>query len=734
MKRKLLSYLLVLTLLFCSLPVKIGSAADYKYAVEGEDYVLNVSSKFNAPHYINGYCFSDMSYYERYGQTWMICTVTNVSDVARDITFPDIHIYDDTGIQITGLGGIIDPLEPGQSVQLNASATFTGIIDAYDYTMTFSPEDTLNPNEEITIKKGIICTSHEIKENDTVTLICEESDEGVEYQWFWSINKNGGGNMIQGANDRRLTLSNVSLEQFGRYYYCQINKKGKIEYTDRFGLMITSVTTPKPITGSMSKNKSDVNALNAIIAEQKALGATISEDLDSDEYDWAADGRLIAIDWVGKNLQGNLSLQGLPQLVAVICNKNQLTGLDVSKNTILRSLWCSLNQLTSLDISNSILLTNLNCSANQLTSLNLSSNTALTSLGCNDNHLTSLDISNNIALIELQCVMNNLTSLDVSNNIALTSLWCDRNSLTSLDVSNNVALTSLNCTANRLTSLDVSSNTALTELRCSICPLASLDVSNNTRLTVLECTNNLLTSLDVSKCTALTTLTCDEDVVVTGRSDSVTPDMTASPSPEAGPSASPPQEQILLKVKKIKVQQTTDLKAKLTWEKITSDKIVVLRAEKRSGAYRIIKQFSGSQTSYTDKTAKRGKTYYYKVVAHNGDLQVQLNQIDLTVKKITIGYLIPPVITIKKGTSGGQKYVQVFLQKYEGQYADIYMKSSGDFQKLVMKKRTIQSYRKRYRFRYRKGGVTLYFRARTYKIVKGRKRVSPYSKTVKIKI
>jgi len=70
MKRKLLSYLLILALLFCGLPAKTGSAADYKYAVEGEDYVLNVFSKFNAPHYINGYCFSNMSYYERHGQTY----------------------------------------------------------------------------------------------------------------------------------------------------------------------------------------------------------------------------------------------------------------------------------------------------------------------------------------------------------------------------------------------------------------------------------------------------------------------------------------------------------------------------------------------------------------------------------------------------------------------------------------------------------------------------------------
>ena len=33
------------------------------------------------------------------------------------------------------------------------------------------------------------------------------------------------------------------------------------------------------------------------------------------------------------------------------CNENQLTALDVSKNTALTTLWCGNNQLTVLDVS-----------------------------------------------------------------------------------------------------------------------------------------------------------------------------------------------------------------------------------------------------------------------------------------------------------------------------------------------------------------------------------------------
>ena len=90
--------------------------------------------------------------------------------------------------------------------------------------------------------------------------------------------------------------------------------------------------------------------------------------------------------------------------------------------------------------------------------------TALTELKSDGNQLTSLDVSKNTVLTKLNCSTNQLTSLDVSKNTALTDLYCYTNQLTSLDVSNNTALTNLSLGGNQLTSLDVSKNTALTDL------------------------------------------------------------------------------------------------------------------------------------------------------------------------------------------------------------------------------------------------------------------------------
>ena len=72
-------------------------------------------------------------------------------------------------------------------------------------------------------------------------------------------------------------------------------------------------------------------------------------------------------------------------------------------------------------------LTSLSCGSNQLTSLDVSKNSALTSLSCGGNQLTSLDVSKNSALTYLDCGDNKLTSLDVSKDNALTTLWCDGN-------------------------------------------------------------------------------------------------------------------------------------------------------------------------------------------------------------------------------------------------------------------------------------------------------------------
>lgn len=93
--------------------------------------------------------------------------------------------------------------------------------------------------------------------------------------------------------------------------------------------------------------------------------------------------------------------------------------------------------------------------------------TGLISLSCQSNQLTSLDVSKNTSLAELLCYRNQLTSLNVSGNEALTRLGCNLNQLTCLDVSSCPGLNSLRCRGNQLTALDLSQNTLLEFLQCN---------------------------------------------------------------------------------------------------------------------------------------------------------------------------------------------------------------------------------------------------------------------------
>ena len=166
---------------------------------------------------------------------------------------------------------------------------------------------------------------------------------------------------------------------------------------------------------------------------------------------------------------GNVTIEGAQE--AGQANEYGRRYYTIESQTItirgdVTELNCSWNQLTSLDVSGSSSLRTLDCSDNQLTSLNVSKNTALTELSCCNNQLTSLDVSKNTALTQLDCSKNQLTSLDLSQNAALATLWCSDNQLTNLDVSKNTALMTLNCFYNQLTSLDVSGCARLTLIGC----------------------------------------------------------------------------------------------------------------------------------------------------------------------------------------------------------------------------------------------------------------------------
>ena len=110
------------------------------------------------------------------------------------------------------------------------------------------------------------------------------------------------------------------------------------------------------------------------------------------------------LDVSSKNIK---SLEGIHEFVnlkGLDCYKNELTRLDVTKNTKIQILFCYDNQIVNLDVTK---------------------NVHLTELGCRGNKLTSLDLRQNKKLRIAYCYKNNLTILNIrnGNNVHMSSIW-----------------------------------------------------------------------------------------------------------------------------------------------------------------------------------------------------------------------------------------------------------------------------------------------------------------------
>ena len=146
---------------------------------------------------------------------------------------------------------------------------------------------------------------------------------------------------------------------------------------------------------------------------------------------------------------GKISISG--PVLFFECSGENITSLDISKNSQLKVLDCSQNSLTSLDVSKNTNIGTLNCSNNNLSSLSISKNTVLSILKCSDNRIASLDLSKNTGLFELICSNNKLTSLNLSKQNRLQEVHCDNNQLSSLIVSKQATgLVEVRCTQNQI--------------------------------------------------------------------------------------------------------------------------------------------------------------------------------------------------------------------------------------------------------------------------------------------
>lgn len=182
------------------------------------------------------------------------------------------------------------------------------------------------------------------------------------------------------------------------------------------------LTAPAPVSSGLAideTNFPDANFRSYVLASFDSNG---DEKLDDEEI--ANVKYIYAPSKTISNLKG---IEYFTELLELNCDNNQLTSLDVSKNTKLVKLICSKNALTSLNTSHNPLLKKLDIYSNKITSIDVSQNTELETLYIGRNPIETLNVKNNVKLMELQSELNNLTSIDLSNNSPSMTLYMANN-------------------------------------------------------------------------------------------------------------------------------------------------------------------------------------------------------------------------------------------------------------------------------------------------------------------
>ena len=272
------------------------------------------------------------------------------------------------------------------------------------------------------------------------------------------------------------------------------------------------------------KNANDVAAINMIIADQRAKGATVSENLDdTNQYTWK-DGRLVEIKWISKldttidyKLTGDISFNDLTALETIDCSVSYgLTSIEVTDCKALKALKISHSQITTLNIENNVVLQKLDCSCTEISDLDVSHNPELEELDCRSIPINCLDVSHNPELENLECGETQIKHLDVSKLANLQSLSCNSLEIESLDLSSNKKLEELSFDfCEHISNIDLSNNVMLREVSCAYSSINALDVSKNVALEKLDCYNTNIQSLDVSKNVELQFLRCDSTKLTT---------------------------------------------------------------------------------------------------------------------------------------------------------------------------------------------------------------------------
>ncbi len=339
------------------------------------------------------------------------------------------------------------------------------------------------------------------------------------------------------SNNQKLTELNCSYNRLKnlnvkghtelKKLYCHLNSLTTLNLSGCANLQVVNCSsnylTSQPTVPSgcsltyspQSATYDDSVAITKTTFPDKNFRAFVIDNYDVDPHDeYLSSTEIKKVKNMTCENNGYRTLQGIEyftNLRQLVIWRNQLTELDLSKNTKLTYIDIGKNPIESIDFSSLENLNSLSLNGISLKTLNLSKNTNLQNLAIVDlPNLTKVQLDNsNLMLLFINDLK--LSGLDLSKCTSLETLSISGCGLKSLDLSNNDGLAYLYCRDNMLSELDLKMCSNLADLDCSKNQITSLDLTNCSEIRKLCCEDNLLMDLDLSHCTKLENVTCQHN-------------------------------------------------------------------------------------------------------------------------------------------------------------------------------------------------------------------------------
>ena len=413
-------------------------------------------------------------------------------DLSENIAIRELILFDNdlTSIDLTNLtvldqlsirGNQLSEIDLSQNTQLTDLYIHSNSLSAIDLSNNLLLEELLIFNNDFKSLDVTLNTNLRVlrAENNDINVL--DLSKNSSLSQLNAANNQLTSLEIQNGNNASITLfnttnnPNLTCIQVDNVAYATTN------FTDVDSGVIFS-TSECPVEFP------DAHFKAALLAHDPVIDTNTDGEIQFSEAE-AFEGTL---DVHGSEIADLTGLEFFTNITTLYAYKNNLSSVDLSKNTELGEIQLSVNNITSVDLSKNTALFKVLLDRNELTAIDVSSNAVLTDLRLDSNPLVSLDLSENALLRTL--FINNIgfTSIDLSENPQLSVLRANNNNLTDVIFAENPMVKNLQLMNNDFSMLDLSSFELLTGALLSGNNLTSLNIQNgaNTSLTSFDATGN----------------------------------------------------------------------------------------------------------------------------------------------------------------------------------------------------------------------------------------------------